>query len=114
MDNERRKNDEILKLKLDGIHKDIESLEKTHSKKFDMILEYNKRQDESNALIRRLVTGNGNPEDGYIAKHAKLEVEVKEGFKSILKTLAIHWALLAGIAMLIAGSVVRFIFFMPK
>jgi|GEM_PF-2222977 len=110
MENERRKNDEILKLKLNDIHKDIESLKKTHSKKFDEILEYNKHQDKLISGVDLLLRGNGKPENGYIVKHEKLFEKVQ----GICKTLTIHWALLVGVFMLIAGSVIKLIWFMPK
>ena len=44
------------------------------------------------AVLRKIVTGNGNPEDGLVAKHAVLEVRQETDHKTIAEIRSGIWA----------------------
>ena len=71
--------------------------------KLDQIIEYNQRQDKSISEIHKIVTGNGNPENGLIVKTTRMS----EKIKNMTTTLKIHWGLL----ILVIGVAVKTAFF---
>jgi len=75
--------------------------------KIDQLLEYNKRQDTRIGTIHKILTGNGEPEEGMVVKYARLS-EVVEGIK---KTLNQHWAILIGVSMTVIGAVIKVVAF---
>ena len=93
---ERRKYDTVFEYELKSI-----------GERLDNLLEYNERQDETTQTIKKMMTGNGEPEKGVITRIIVAENNIKTIFKKFTGLSKLHYAI--GVSVIIA--IIKIAFF---